>query len=325
MSTCRPLSRHWSVIFSFLGKATFAVLGRGAILCVFILSLCLTPGAARAQMSRLSDESLRGITGQAGVSIMMDGSAQCHYDLLSFSDTQAHPNWIELYNVNVDNGSGGPFSFATLWDPVLGVLMPNTLDVATDTDGSGRTFVSMVDTSQMNPRWYSVGDIVLKYYSDTDSTYYEQHLGSINLDALREGPSLFRVWAHALSGISFNYTTAISASALTYTYNTTPTTLSLSGIHIVGSATGGSDDPANPATWVFGGTSNFFKIGTIGDASNTPATIDVGTEGTETSISLNLPMAGTVRVENVTFGGQSFGPIAIDGIQVHRLNVKISP
>jgi hypothetical protein len=36
-------------------------------------------------------------------------------------------------------------------------------------------------------------------------------------------------------------------------------------------------------------------------------------------------MQGTLRVEDVNFGGNDFGPIAIDGIQVHRLVVKISP
>lgn len=64
----------------------------------------------------------------------------------------------------------------------------------------------------------------------------------------------------------------------------------------------------------------------IGDASNAPATIDVATDsGNNTYLSLSLPMAGTVRVADVNFGGQDFGPIAIDNIQVHRLNVKISP
>lgn len=324
MPECRPLNNHCCVVFSFFSKAMFAVLGHGAVLFVFILSLCLTSGTAWAQISQLSDEVLKGISGQAGLSIMMDGVAQVHYDLLSFSDTQIiHPNWIELYNFNVDNGSGGGFSFATLWDPVSGTLIPNTIDVATDTTGNitgtaGRTFVSIEDTSQTNPRTYSVGDIELKYYSG--GAYYEQPLGSIKLDALHEGPSVYQFWAHPDSGISYNYTTAISASALTYTYNTSPAALSLTGINIAGSATGA---PQTPSSWAFSGN---FKIGTIGDTSNAPATIDIGTDSSNnTSISLNMPMAGTVRVADVTFGAQDFGPIAIDNIQVHRLNVKISP
>ena len=43
------------------------------------------------------------------------------------------------------------------------------------------------------------------------------------------------------------------------------------------------------------------------------------------TIFLSLPIAGTVRMENVAFGGQDLGLIAIDGIQVHRLNVKSPP
>lgn len=342
MLNCRPWSHNCHVTFSYISKAIFNVLWRGAIPCIFILSLCLTPGAARSQMSQLSDEDIRGISGQSGVSIMMDGVATVHYDLISFSDTQTHPNYIELKDFNVDNGSaGGAFSFATLYNPSPLVLEPKTIDIATD--GNGRTFITMVDTSQMNPRRYIVNDLELKYWSG--STYYEQPLGSIELDALRQGPSVYNLWAHTAGGISFDYATTISADALTYTYNTTtPEALSLSKIHIAGSATGDPKDPYDldhtGDPWVFSGT---FKIGTIGDASNAPATIDVATDAGVTSLSLNLPMAGTIRVAEVIFGTNTvssdpnfnsnfaegaplnFGPIAIDGIQVHRLNVKISP
>jgi hypothetical protein len=36
-------------------------------------------------------------------------------------------------------------------------------------------------------------------------------------------------------------------------------------------------------------------------------------------------MQGTLRIENIDFGGQSFGPAAIDGLQVHRLSVGLIP
>jgi hypothetical protein len=391
MPACRPWSHNCRVIFFCVSKAIFAVWGR-AILCLFILSLCLTPGAARAQISQLSDDVLSGISGQSGLSIMMDGSAIVHYDFLSFSDTQTtNRSWIELYDFNVDNGPGVPFSFATSLDSG-----PNTVNVWTDV--SGVTRVSTFDTSQMNPRTYSVGSLVInaydiknysvdlatavttylasnpdpglslaywanpatpslwdsadfvlldglndinidplivKYQASVNHTNTSQPLGSIKLDSLRQGPSLYRVWAHS-SGISFDYTTTLSASALTYTYNTTPTTLSLTGINIAGSATGNPQDPTfTTVPWVFSGT---FKIGTIGDpdvydinsnlifVGNQPATIDVGTDNSNNSyISQNLPMSGTIRVADVNFGGKDFGPVAIDNLQVHRLNLKISP
>jgi len=144
-------------------------------------------------------------------------------------------------------------------------------------------------------------------------------------DALRAGPGLHRFWAPATGqGIRFDSRTAVFADAFTYTYNTTPAALSFTGIHIAGAATGGSDDPATPSTWEFGGVSNVFKIGSIGDVYNTPASMDVATDaGGITTVNLSLPMSGTVRMENVQFGAQSFGPVAIDNIQFHRLNVKI--
>ncbi len=377
-----PLIHHCRVVFSYIGNVIFAVLRRGvtplqkapssrwglnafcqswdvafwkgasnscrrgSTLCVFILLFCLMPVAAHAQMSQLSDKNLSGISGQAGVSIMMDGSMQFHEDSFYFSDTQnwPHPNGIWLINFDISGSStvGTPFSFATLYQASPLTLEPDTIDVATDTLGNatgtpGTTFVSIFDTSHMTPRWYSIGDIEFQNWNGSS---YDPlvSLGSLNLDAVSQGPSLYQFWAHASQGISFDYSTTISASALNYTYSTaTPaanSTLSFSGINIAGSATGDprypngyTDNSTDPPTiypiWGFSGT---FKIGMIGDASNAPATIDVATDsGNNTYLSLSLPMAGTVRVADVNFGGQDFGPIAIDNIQVHRLNVKISP
>ena len=306
-----------------------------------------------------------------------------------------------LSDVNVRNGN-----IAGLADAFDRILDPTFIDVATDSDGSslpvGTTFVSVRDTSHLNPRWYSVASLVLNAYSTniTNTAYLSntvghymtanaldnaglisalglsagfdysdpstwaandvtllagtadsglltltaayaayllkpgdlgdfhlqnQPLGSLDVDALRAGPSLHRFWAPTTGqGVRFDSRTAVSAEAFTYTYNTTPAALSFTGIHIAGAATGGSDDPATPSTWEFGGVSNVFKIGSIGDVYNTPASMDVATDaGGITTVNLSLPMSGTVRMENVQFGAQSFGPVAIDNIQFHRLNVKI--
>ena len=147
------------------------------------------PVAAHAQMSQLSDKNLSGISGQAGVSIMMDGSMQFHEDSFYFSDTQnwPHPNGIWLINFDISGSStvGTPFSFATLYQASPLTLEPDTIDVATDTLGNatgtpGTTFVSIFDTSQMKPRAYSIGDIELQNWNGTDDPYYEESLGSLN-------------------------------------------------------------------------------------------------------------------------------------------------
>ena len=457
MTKARPLSFRFRAIASFVKRGIPAGWGASAVLPGLLLSLCLMPWASPAQMAQLADYDLQTISGQAGISINMQVGAQVHMDLYKFSDAQTTPNWIELHNVNVDNGAGGNFLIATrrydepatlvanfisyytvtapdatkaayTWasnrDDILSdvnvrngniagladafdrILNPTFIDVATDSGGSslpaGTTFVSLRNTSHLNPRWYSVGNLVLNafstnitntaYLSNTvghymtakgytnatlitalglsagfvysdpstwaagdvtlltgttdpglltlDAAYtayllkpgdagdfhlQNQPLGSLDADALRAGPGLHRFWAPATGqGIRFDSRTAVFADAFTYTYNTTPAALSFTGIHIAGAATGGSDDPATPSTWEFGGVSNVFKIGSIGNVYNTPASMDVATDaGGITTVNLSLPMSGTVRMENVQFGAQSFGPVAIDNIQFHRLNVKI--
>ena len=69
-----------------------------------------------------------------------------------------------LSDVNVRNGN-----IAGLADAFDRILDPTFIDVATDSDGSslpvGTTFVSVRDTSHLNPRWYSVASLVLNAYS----------------------------------------------------------------------------------------------------------------------------------------------------------------
>lgn len=466
------------------GFSNLRGVGLPAWLCAVVLffALGLAPGTLRAGMAVLDDSDLGGISGQAGVSLNLDGGAQVYYDILKFSDSQTTPNWIELHNVTVDDGAGGNFYFSTfLRDEPTGLVtnflayyaefMPDGItpnpnydatkaaytwaanatailndfnvqsgtiagleeglkrvtpdpiiyDVATGTaaapgPGEGITYVNIRDTSGINPRWTSVGNFVFNAYSTniTNTAYLSntvgyymtanaldnagliaalglsagfvysdpstwaandvtllaatldpglvtlvsayaayllapgdpndfhlqtQPLGSLAVDAWRQGPSLSRFWAHAGQGISFDYQTTITADALTYAYNTTATgALRLSNLTIAGSATG---DPATPSSWVF---SDNFKIGTIGDSDvyadtdndpltpdvlvftgNKPATMDAGTVGGVTSVYMSLPAAGTLRVAEVNFGGNNFGPIAIDGIQFHRLDIKLTP
>ena len=149
-----------------------------------------------------------------------------------------------------------------------------------------------------------------------------QDLGSLDINHITEGPSRWRIGAHSggSCGIDFDYITKVDINHVIYTYNTAPATLDIGGIHLAQSATGA---PNNPGAWAFSGS---FGIGDLGASTPTPATIDVGTDASgNPSMQMNLPMTGTIRVEDVTFGGTDFGPSAIDGITVHHLNVQMVP
>ena len=105
--------------------------------------------------------------------------------------------------------------------------------------------------------------------------------------------------------------------------------LNLQGIHLSESVSGTPE--SDPSSWVFSGE---FRVGDLGggvintgDSSPSPATIDVATDTSkatpETSVFINLPMKGTIRVEKASLGGSNFGPIAIDNITVHHLGLRI--
>ena len=102
-----------------------------------------------------------------------------------------------------------------------------------------------------------------------------------------------------------------------YTYNTAGDNFSASNITMAKTAAG---LPETPADWTFDGA---FSTGDINN--NNPATLDIITldSNNVTSILLNLPMQGTIRTENIHLGSQDFGPIAIDGINVHHMRVML--
>ena len=296
---------------------------RSFLKCIPVLMATLlvigSASFAFCSMNTLDERDLSSITGQSGVTIYQGGEALVTIQSLLYSDTDHTPyNWIEFRNVTIDkDGLGNYFSFSTPMDYVANidtgapiVDYPITLDVGTDS--TGRTLIQQVDSSNMNPRTFTVGTFL----------FCDQELGSLQLLGLTRGPDISRFGARS-SGIDFDYTTQLYATSFEHQYNTSGDSLKLSGIHLAGSATGDVTDPTSITDpWVFSGN---FKIGDI-DNSN-PATIDVGTNTSinNTAVFLNLPMQGTLRIEDVTFGsGNSFGPVAIDGINVHHLNVKIN-
>lgn len=275
------------------------------ILFLSAIFLLCAPASPRAQLNPVSEDELAQISGQAGITRVIGNSGvRVTVDSYRFSDTDHTPhNWIELNDVSVDDGQGGPFSIDT---PSSSDDF-NTLDVATDE--LGRTYVFMNISTHVDPRTYTIGSFV----------FCGQDLGSIRLENVRRGASdklIIGARDEGFCGITMEYDTELTIDSLEYAYNTQPDSLNLSGIHIAGSAAG---DPETPSSWSFEGK---FKIGDL--QAGRPMTVDVGTsEGGGTSVFYNVPMEGAVRVEDVDFGGKRFGPCAMDGITVHHLGIQI--
>ena len=268
------------------------------------------PALVHSQMNELPENELSDVSAQAGISYAIGNSQhRVTIDSYRISDTDHDPvNWLEFNNITIDDGMGGYFSMDTPYNEADF----NRIDVGTD--ASGRTMVFMNLSTHVEPRTYSVGNLV----------FCEQDLGSILLRNLTMGASDSLVFAGRLdggSGIDMEYQTKIDIDSFTYRYNfrdmpNFPNSLVLSGIHLSQYSLG---SPEDPTSWIAVGK---FKFGDF--ENDNPMTIDVGTtDENVTSAFINIPMKGTARVENVEFSKQDFGPVAIDGINVHYLGIQI--
>jgi hypothetical protein len=263
-----------------------------------------------------SDSTLvPGLTG-SGISIAANNT-RMHIDVeeIGITDTD-NGNKIVFQDFTIDDGAGGYFSFDTLADT------PNTFDVGSDL--SGWTVVRLGLSHNTQPRTYTADHFI----------FCDQDIGSLAFNGVREGPAelLFAAHRDGTCGIDFEYNTTLNIDSVDYTYNTTPDYLAFNGIHAAEFAAG---SPEDPTSWGFSGR---FRVGDLdgteidvdSDPNNpavpNPATIDIGTDpGTGyTSLAISAPMKGTIRVEDVKFGGTDFGPCAIDGITVHRLDLTFS-
>lgn len=268
--------------------------------CVFFLFGIHT--TAFAELSVISDAEMEAVTAQSGISIHMDMAIGYSADVIKFSDTDLDdPHWIEFQGFSITDGINPTFSLKT------SIENPVTFDVAST--ASGNTMVAVNLTQYTQPRTITVDSLV----------FCDQAMGSLNIDHLIQHPSLFRVGASINEGnaVAWDYATQLHMDSLTYKYNDAGDAFSMDGIHIAGSAAGIAEDPS---TWDFNGQF------TIGDMENNPATFNVGTNGDGlTVLEMGLPMQGAIRIENISIGARSLGPVVIDGLQVHRLTVGIVP
>jgi hypothetical protein len=250
----------------------------------------------------------------SGVSIGMTGT-KFHLDVdsIAISDTD-NGNWIELRNFHVDDGVGSYFSFDTGSTPI-------TIDVGSDPT-TGLTAVHLVLSDNITPRTYLAENLI----------FCNQDIGRLQIaDVTNLAELYFGAHQDGTTGINFEYRTMFHIAQIKYRYQNPPQPKEfwIQDITLAAQATGA---PETPILWAFSG---MYQVGDLrgvdidvdNDPGNAtvpnPATIDVGTDTDtgETSMLLNLPMKGSVRIKDVSIGPNDFGPCAIDGITVHHLKL----
>lgn len=282
---------------------------------IIFISLCLIlfANSALGRMEALTDGDLDSVSAQSGISIFIQNvDMDIGVDSLTIYDATPERNTIAFENISM---------LGTTFD----TISPITFDVFTIDDSThpmnGETFClqEASDWDQMVD--IDVGNLV----------FCDQDIGSLYLGTIKK-PSFYHLSSGHGDGYDFEHGVQLSVDTLSYNYridDPTTTTVdeslsfNLTGISLVGSFTDNpNDDPSDPATWISNGQ---FKIGDISTGNS--ASIDVATaiSNGDTFLAMNLPMSGSIRIENMQFGSRDFGPCAIDGLQVHRLELLLLP
>jgi hypothetical protein len=282
--------------------------------CLWCAALWLLPaGDCAADLQVLAGDELARISGSGGLSIgVQDAAVFMHTAAFTYVDSDTG-NALTLEGLTLSNGAGRPASFSTGGVDVDGdrLVTPLTIDVMTYDDPALSVYgKAVVALKAMD--WLQAAHLhaeILRFCG--------QDLGSLDIGVLQRPSFYWLLGAHD-SGIDIEYGARIDIDTLRLTYNTNAEHCALNGIHFGAQDSGA---PQDPSAWRMEG---LFRIGDM--AAGRPATLDVGQDADGwVAIHLNLPMAGAIRVENLAWAGTDFGPLAIDGIQVHRLSVRFVP
>jgi len=260
-------------------------------------------------LESLDDSALEQVVAAGGVSVApVDVALYWSIDRLRYVDTDTG-HALQMNQIRLHDGAGGPLRFGNGSQPV-NIDMQSLIDPF----GSGEER-SMLDIEAQDWRQQL-------YLSVEQLFFCGQELGRLDVDAVQV-PQFYSYLAGHGSGVDVEVGAAIQIDSLRYTYNVNGQQLAFNGLTFAAGATG---VPEDPTSWAFSGN---YQIGDL--AAGRPARLDVVSEvqaatGEEWSrLRLQLPSGGSVRLENLHAAGRDFGPLAIDGLRVHRLQLDFVP
>lgn len=313
---------------------------------------------ALAHLAPLENRELEEICGSSGISIAIkDVQIFHHIDRYRYYATDN--GYIEFQDFFM-HGFGDValfnFDFGSVTDS--GILHYDVFEtcVAPVNDWSGILIdeddaVVRGMTSLTVPKWdqelaFTIGN--LSFY-DPGFSSNPVDLGALTM-GLIDMPRFYTYTSPRIdgSGFDFQHSFQMTIDKIGYAYNNNCDALEICPTYIGGDFTDGDDDPTTPSSWMPRRNSPMdfgdFQIGDLfGDAAggvySNPAMIDAaegdiyGAEdltGTDDDFDygfmrLQLPMEGSIRFVAADFNGTNFGPGAIDGLQVHRLDMKLIP
>jgi hypothetical protein len=277
------------------------------------LCMLLAPSVASSGMTVLDDGDLAAFHAGSGVSLGISGTITTNVGSFWWQDTDTG-NRIELQNIVNAISFATPTGDSFTLD-IGSNAAGNTIMILEDPTVFSSTFSANLHFLEYVPGYSGPDNYDPGYYVPASgipnyiNNYIVHDLGSIEVNGLVSTENNWLIGAHG--GISFEYQTKMNIASAQYIYNTASSAnaLTFTGINFSGLTGTGP-----------------FQIGDLTSLQPNPATIDIGSNAAGTTeIILNLPMTGSIRVADVNYGGSDFGPLALNGLDVHRLIVQINP
>ncbi|MFA6009992.1 MAG: hypothetical protein WC799_08405 [Desulfobacteraceae bacterium] len=273
-------------------------------------------------LAPLGPGQMKAATAQAGIHIAItDVNTEFYFTHVTFlnPDDTSQSQYIAFNGLHVLN------HLQTDMTDADGNVTDNSITV--DVGVKNNELMAIIDS----PGFNFTTDMTVSYID-----YCGTYIGSLSVEDT--ALSMFHLYLgpHAGGGVDFELGLRARAAQFSYAYNTTDS-LDYSGITL---ADVFYETPENdPATW---SPTGVFKIGNV-DGGN-PATMDFAPDTTAAwaftdsdraaytvdntryntgYIALSLPMNGSLRIDNITFGGDDTGAFVMDGINARTFTVEI--
>jgi len=275
---------------------------KATIFLLCAIGLWLVPMGQGHALEPLSRAEMDTVRGRSGVSLALgEVSMYRHRASWEYQDT-AQGNSLLLRNLVYSDGEGGPFRIHTPEGMYL--------DIFESSDQEG-VF------SLLAPAWEQ------NIFLDAEELVFcGQDLGSLKAHLLR--PEEFSLYLSPLdTGVGLQLDTRARLDSAEWVYNQNGDSVSLVDLCLAESFDG---QPKNPGEWQPQG--RFSLGGGLAPDSNGGSVAEMHVLQDDQGrglIRLNMPMRGSVRLKELKVGGRDMGPVVVDGLRVHRLEVDLVP
>lgn len=294
---------------------------KNATLILIITSLIFLPVQGFC-LAPLKPGQMKAATAQAGIDIAItDVDTEFYFTHVTFlnPDDTSQSQYIAFNDLHVLNHLQTDLTDAdgnvTSNHITVDVGVKNN-EVMAIIDSPGFNFTTDMTVSDIDFCGASIGSLSVE---DTALSMFHLYLGP-----------------HTGNGVDFELGLRARTTQFSYMYNSTDS-LNYSGITLADSFSGTPESA--PSTW---SPTGVFKIGDV-DGGN-PATMDFAPDTTAAwsftdsdgaaytvdntryntgYIALSLPMTGSLRIDNITFGGDDVGAFVMDGINARTFTVEI--